>query len=88
MAFTLVYAHAGPNTPRCTSDHEWTLYPPASSYHPDGVVVALCDGSTKFVNDGINAGSPTVAPSSTTGASIYGVWGAMATINGGEAAGL
>ena len=90
MAFTLVYAHAGPNTPRCTSDHEWTLYPPASSYHPGGVVVALCDGSTKFVNDNVNAGDPTAMLWSNpgTGPSVYGVWGAMATINGGEAAGL
>ncbi len=88
MAFTLVYAHAAPNSPRCTSDHEWTLYPPASSYHPGGVVVAFCDGATKFVNDNVNAGVPTVAPSTTTGQSIYGVWGAMATANGGEVAGL
>lgn len=88
MAYTLVYAHAAPNSPRCTSDHEWSLFPPASSYHPGGVVVALCDGSTKFVNNDVDAGDPTVAPSTTTGPSIYGVWGAMATAIGGEVAGL
>jgi len=88
MAFTLVYAHAAPNSPRCTSDHEWSLYPPASSYHPGGVVVAFCDGATQFVADSVDAGDPTAAPSGTTGPSIYGVWGAMATVNGGEVAGL
>ena len=88
MAFSLVYAHAAPNSPRCTSDHEWSLFPPASSYHPGGVVVAFCDGATQFVADSVDAGDPTQGPSSTTGPSPYGVWGAMATINGGEVAGL
>lgn len=88
-AFTLVYAHASPNSPRCTNANESGLYPPASSYHPGGVVVAFCDGATKFVNDNVDPGVPTVAPSSPPAKkSIYGVWGAMATASGGEVAGL
>ena len=86
--FTLMYTHAPPNSPRCTINHEWTLYPPASSYHPGGAIAAFCDGSTAFVNDNIDAGDPSVAATSLTGPSIRGVWGALGTVNGGEVASL
>ena len=86
--FTLMYTHAAPNSPRCTINHEWTLYPPASSYHPGGAVAAFCDGSTAFVDDSIDSGDPSVAATSKTGPSIRGVWGALGTVNGGEVASL
>lgn len=60
----------------------WT----ASSEHPGGVLVAMCDGSTRFVNDNINTGNlAAVAPAADSGAgSPYGVWGAMGSKSGGE----
>lgn len=86
--FTLMYTHAAPNSPRCTINHEWTLYPPASSYHPGGATAAFCDGSVRFVNDDVDAGDPSVAATSKTGPSIRGVWGALGTASGGEVASL
>jgi hypothetical protein len=61
----------------------------ATSEHPGGVIVAMCDGSTRFVNDNINTGNlAAVAPDSDSGApSPYGVWGALGTKNGGDAVG-
>jgi Tfp pilus assembly protein PilE len=67
----------------------------ASSYHPGGVQTGLLDGSVRFTNDIINALSPETpsdysTPSSMTtlvtgsGASRFGVWGAMGSIAGGE----
>jgi prepilin-type N-terminal cleavage/methylation domain-containing protein len=61
----------------------------ATSKHPGGVVVAMCDGSTRFVNDNINTGNlALVAPAADSGAgSPYGVWGAMGSKSGGDVIG-
>jgi prepilin-type N-terminal cleavage/methylation domain-containing protein len=61
----------------------------ATSEHPGGVLVAMCDGSTRFVNDNINSGNlAIVAPAADSGApSPYGVWGALGTKSGGDAVG-
>lgn len=72
----------------------------ASSYHPGGANVALVDASVRMVSDGINCGSARtmsnadylalIAPTNNRpwenfiGASPWGVWGAMGTINGAE----
>lgn len=82
------YTYARPNSPRCGDGVEGTaIVMPASSYHPGGVVVARCDGSTSFVADDIDAGDPNVASPDNNykGQSIYGVFGALGTISGGEA---
>ena len=50
----------------------WELVTPASSYHPGGVNVCLCDGSVRFVPETID---PTI-------------WTGAGTIGGGESAGL
>lgn len=62
----------------------WT----ATSEHPGGVLVALCDGSTRFVNENIHTGNlAAVAPLADSGApSPYGVWGALGTKNAGDSA--
>ncbi len=74
-----------PNAPSCAngdSDSTWGVYTP-SSYHPGGVNVSLADGSVRFISETINAGDPT-ATEVTSGASPYGVWGALGSIRGRE----
>ncbi|MGL4944285.1 MAG: DUF1559 domain-containing protein [Thermoguttaceae bacterium] len=56
----------------------------ASSYHSGGVNVAIGDGSVRFISETIACGSNTATPVSS-GISPYGVWGALGSINGGEA---
>lgn len=48
---------------------EWSL--PATSAHPGGVTLALCDGAAKFISEGIDVR----------------VWRALGTRNGGESTG-
>jgi len=84
---SLFYTHLPPNAARCAQDHNWAAYMPASSYHPGGVLVAMCDGSTAFVQNGIESGVPTVGTGNTEmlgGRSIRGVWGKLSTINAAE----
>lgn len=83
------YTYARPNSPRCGDGTEGTvMILPASSYHRGGVVMARCDGSTMFVADDIDAGDPNVASPSHqyTGPSVFGVLGALGSVNGGEGA--
>jgi len=51
-----------------------------SSHHPGGVMIAMADGSLRFIRQSIDCGNYGVAPNRN-----YGVWGAMGTIAGGEA---
>ncbi|MCY2991502.1 MAG: DUF1559 domain-containing protein [Planctomycetota bacterium] len=91
-----VYTHwhviLGPNAPSCSNGSEdWGMIT-ASSYHPGGVNVALCDASVRFITNSIDAGDPNVGESSLpgspnqgyTGPSLRGVWGALGTVSGGE----
>lgn len=73
----------------------------ANSRHPGGVNAAMLDGSVRFISDGIDTGDLStfgtetsstdeikagLAP--TSGASPFGVWGAMGTPSGGESKAL
>ena len=74
-----------------------------SSYHTGGVNGVFMDGSVHFIPDTVNTGdlsktqgggqdgavgsTPTYAPGNT-GASNYGVWGALGTPSGGESRSL
>jgi hypothetical protein len=86
-----------PNSPKCAVDRgewSWGIFPP-DSYHPGGVNTLAADGSTHFVAETVNSGNlaarepapydnppgtvPPVRPSP------YGVWGALGSMDGGEA---
>lgn len=90
------FAVQPPNGARCSNRTGTRAHLPASSYHPGGVNVAMCDGSVRFVRDDIDAGDQSVAPSPAsgsgylerTGPSQWGVWGALATAASGEQANL
>jgi prepilin-type N-terminal cleavage/methylation domain-containing protein/prepilin-type processing-associated H-X9-DG protein len=62
----------------------------ATSYHTNGVNVALGDGSVRFVSESIDwGGTPALTAKCTnSGFSPFGVWGAMGSVNGGESASL
>jgi len=75
-----------PNSPGCGRANNIGYVYPASSYHPTGVYVAFADGSVKFIDEFIDAGTLTTAPPAVaaTSASPYGVWGSLGTKAGGE----
>ncbi|MDR2757355.1 MAG: DUF1559 domain-containing protein, partial [Planctomycetaceae bacterium] len=65
---------------------------PPSSRHTGGVNVSRFDGSVIFVNDTISCKTSGITPDAfaqklknNTGTSLYGVWGALGSINQGEA---
>lgn len=85
-----------PNKPSCTSDanvnadsgaNTFGLLIPASSRHTGGVNVGRADGSVQFVSNSVDTGNLAVAEQ-LSGPSPYGVWGAMGSKSGGEAAAI
>jgi prepilin-type N-terminal cleavage/methylation domain-containing protein/prepilin-type processing-associated H-X9-DG protein len=96
--YTHFFAVLPPNSPSCNINRDggtehWVLVT-ASSHHPGGVNVAMCDASVRFVSQTIDAGNPNNSISTTpnapgwavhyTGPSLWGVWGAMGTQRGRE----
>jgi type II secretory pathway pseudopilin PulG len=90
-----------PNGPSCivtTTDASLNVMA-ATSHHTAGVQAGFCDGSVRFVSETVNARSdgvpgdystPAGASSLviTSGASNFGVWGAMGSRAGGESVSL
>jgi prepilin-type processing-associated H-X9-DG protein len=86
----MFYTILPPNSPSCyytgTGDPSQKVITSASSYHSGGTNVALADGAVRFVSETIE----TTPPTSTqigyplSGASPYGVWGALGSRNGSE----
>lgn len=75
-----------PNSPSCLIGNINTRgVMSAQSWHTGGVNCVFGDGSVRFISNSIDAGS-SGSPESLSGPSPYGVWGALATINGGEVA--
>jgi len=73
-----------PNSPTCfqANTYGFGITTP-TSYHSGGVNAALVDGSVRFVSETISHGTPgDYQPA--TGPSVYGVWGAIGSIDGGE----
>lgn len=91
-AYTGFFTFLPPNGPSCAAANaESQMANTASSRHPGGVTVAMCDGSIRFVSESVNAGDPTFThaePASNirtySGPSPWGVWGAMGSARGGE----
>jgi len=81
-----------PNSPSCSGsglDYEARMLVSASSFHTGGVNAGLGDGSVRFVSETVDSGSLTDTTTCvTSGASPFGVWGAMGSINGGESRAL
>lgn len=80
-------------------NEDW-LMTTASSRHPGGANVAFLDGAVKFISGSIDAGDPTRTatalppgfppladasrPQDYSGPSLYGVWGSLGSMAGGE----
>jgi len=80
-----------PNSPACADggdygDSTHLVIPPASR-HPGGVNATFCDGSVTFISSTIDAGNSS-ARQTLTGRSVYGVWGALGSKDGGDVASI
>jgi prepilin-type N-terminal cleavage/methylation domain-containing protein/prepilin-type processing-associated H-X9-DG protein len=78
-----------PNGPRCASGANpyggSYGYATPSSNHGDGANVSMCDGSLRWIASQIDCGNlSTPHSTSNTGNSLWGVWGALGTVNSGE----
>ncbi|MDR3198007.1 MAG: DUF1559 domain-containing protein [Planctomycetaceae bacterium] len=77
-----------PNGPSCRTDEdqrESRVFNAAASRHRGGVNSVLADGSVKFISETIDTGKlRNGAKLVKSGASEFGVWGALGSINGGD----
>ena len=87
IGFNAVLPPNGPSCAELTNDNSTggMVHPPTSN-HPGGVNAAMGDASVRFISDTIDTGSIYAAPT-TQGQSVYGVWGALGTKDGGETVG-
>ncbi|MDR3108570.1 MAG: DUF1559 domain-containing protein [Planctomycetaceae bacterium] len=84
-----------PNSPSCAANvnpKTGAATPSAASGHTGGVNIGRVDGSVGFASETISTGSGTgqglTVRDVESGTSPYGVWGALGSVNGGEAVSL
>jgi prepilin-type processing-associated H-X9-DG protein len=86
--FTTVLPPNSPIALNATGEWNWGVFPP-QSHHPGGVNAAMCDGSVQFISETINTGNLALpqfnSQTPPVKESPYGVWGALGSMNGGEA---
>ena len=84
IGFNTVLPPNGPSCAEASNDNSTNgmVHPPTSN-HPGGVNAAMGDASVRFISETIDTGNIYAAPT-TQGASMYGVWGALGTKDGGE----
>jgi len=83
--FSAVTTCLPPNGAQCahnSHDAQPGFYTP-SSLHPGGVLATMTDASVRFISETIDAGNQGATPVGS-GASPYGVWGALGSKSGGE----
>jgi prepilin-type N-terminal cleavage/methylation domain-containing protein/prepilin-type processing-associated H-X9-DG protein len=88
MGFAGLTTNAPPNSVSCAwqaHDAQNGLYPP-SSRHSGGVNALMGDGSVRYITDSINVGDLNANGTTITGASPFGVFGALGSRLGGETA--
>ncbi len=81
-----------PNAPGCEQNGNGNadsndVILPASSRHTGGVNIGLADGSVRFISQSIDTGNLNIRQPDS-GLSVYGVWGAMGSKEGGETVSL
>ncbi|MBQ9873829.1 MAG: DUF1559 domain-containing protein [Thermoguttaceae bacterium] len=85
VAQSLLVANVPPNSPVCAV--QGAICGGSSSFHPGGANVVFVDGSARFVSETVDCGDLTKLEP-VSGASPYGVWGALATPAGSESLAL
>lgn len=87
IGFNTVLPPNGPSCAELANDNTTggMVHPPTSN-HPGGVNTAMADASVRFISETIDTGN-TYATPATQGESVYGVWGALGTKDGGETVG-
>jgi len=89
-AFSTVIPPNGPSCVKYSSEQFQVGMLAATSYHTGGVNVGLLDGAVRFVSDSVDTNGLPDTPTGTNleGESLFGVWGALGTYNGGESKSL